>query len=133
MSKGEFAKLVVDERAYLDGRFNELITTINNLVTRVEHVKNQSRRRWAQQNVDDDAVDEDDDDGDTDNDADVRRAAREERLHQHLQNNHRGIWGNNDHCNNDLFAKAKFTMIPFAGGVDPEKYLDWELVIAKKI
>jgi hypothetical protein len=32
--------------------------------------------------------------------------------------------GNHNHGNNDPFAKTKFTMIPFAGTVDPEVYLD---------
>jgi hypothetical protein len=32
--------------------------------------------------------------------------------------------GNHNHGNNDPFAKTKFTMIPCAGTVDPEVYLD---------
>ena len=34
--------------------------------------------------------------------------------------------------NNDPFAKAKFTMLPFAGSADPEAYLDWELAVEQK-
>ena len=41
--------------------------------------------------------------------------------------------GNQNRGNNDPFAKAKFTMIPFAGTADPEAYLDWELGVEKKI
>jgi hypothetical protein len=32
--------------------------------------------------------------------------------------------GNQNRDINDPFAKVKFTMIPFAGSVDPEAYLD---------
>ena len=40
--------------------------------------------------------------------------------------------GNQNRGNNDPFAKAKFTMIPFAGTADPEAYLDWELAVEQK-
>jgi len=32
--------------------------------------------------------------------------------------------GNDNHGNNDHLARAKFTMIPFAGNADLEAYLD---------
>jgi hypothetical protein len=32
--------------------------------------------------------------------------------------------GSQNHGNNDPFTKVKFTMIPFAGNVDLETYLD---------
>jgi len=44
---------------------------------------------------------------------------------------HRGMGGNN-HGNNDPFAKIKFSLPPFAGNVDPEAYLDWELTVQQK-
>ena len=40
--------------------------------------------------------------------------------------------GNQNRGNNDPFAKAKFTMIPFAGTADPEAYLDQELAIEQR-
>jgi len=35
----------------------------------------------------------------------------------------------NNHGNNDLFAKIKFSLPSFAGTVDPETYLDWKLAV----
>jgi hypothetical protein len=40
--------------------------------------------------------------------------------------------GNHNHGNNDPFAKAKFTMIPFAGTADLEEHLNWEFVVEQK-
>jgi hypothetical protein len=40
--------------------------------------------------------------------------------------------GSHNHGNNDPFAKAKSTMIPFAGTIDPDEYLNWELVVEQK-
>ena len=40
--------------------------------------------------------------------------------------------GNQNRDNNDPFARAKFTMIPFTGNADPETYLDWEIVVDQK-
>ena len=40
--------------------------------------------------------------------------------------------GNDNHGNNDPFARAKFTMITFSGNADPEAYLDWEIVVDQK-
>ena len=39
VSKDEFKKLVDDQRTYIDGKFNELMRSINGLVTRLEHVE----------------------------------------------------------------------------------------------
>ena len=39
VSKNELQKLVDDQRNYIDGKFDELMRTINGLVTRVEHVE----------------------------------------------------------------------------------------------
>jgi hypothetical protein len=88
-------------------------------VTRIEHVE---QRPPPVQPEDDDEFE------DVDHD--------EERLqHNHFQmgggNRNRG-GGNQNRGNNDLFAKVKFTMIPFAGSADPEAYLDWELAVNQK-
>ena len=40
--------------------------------------------------------------------------------------------GNQNRGNNDPFARAKFTMIPFAGSADPEVYLNWENAVDQK-
>ena len=39
VSKNDLQKLVDDQRTYIDGKFDELMRTINGLVTRVEHVE----------------------------------------------------------------------------------------------
>ena len=46
-----------------------------------------------------------------------------------LRCNRQGIEGNHNHGNNNPFAKAKFTIIPFAGTADPKAYLDWKLAV----
>jgi len=61
---------------------------------------------------------------DVDDDGDARNR-------RHYSFNHHGMGGNN-HSNNDPFAKIKFSLPPFAGIVDPEAYLDWELVVQPK-
>ena len=114
VSKNELQKLADDQRTYIDGKFDELMRTINGLVTRVEHVEQRPPpRRHRRQPYDDD----DDEDEDADLDADARAADR-------LRRNRQGMGGNQNCGNNDPFAKAKFTMIPFAGTADPEAYLD---------
>ena len=40
--------------------------------------------------------------------------------------------GNHNRGNNYSFAKAKFTMILFAGTADPEAYFDMELAVEQK-
>ena len=39
VSKNELQRLVDDQRTYIDGKFDELMRTINSLVTRVEYVE----------------------------------------------------------------------------------------------
>ena len=39
VSKNELQRLVDDQCTYIDGKFDELMRTINGLVTRVEHVE----------------------------------------------------------------------------------------------
>ena len=39
VSKNELQRLVDDQRTYIDGKFDELMLTIKDLVTRVEHVE----------------------------------------------------------------------------------------------
>ena len=104
VSKDELKKLVDDQRTYIDGKYDELMRTINGLVTRVEHVEQRPppRRHRCQPYGDDD----DDEDKDDDLDADARVADR-------LRRNRQGIGGNQNHGNNDPFAKAKFTIIFF--------------------
>ena len=92
--------------------------TINVLVTRVEHVEQRPppRRHRRQPYGDDDNNDED-----ADLDADARAA-------DCLRRNRQGMGGNQNRGNNDPFAEAKFSMIPFAGNADPEAYLDGNLL-----
>jgi hypothetical protein len=35
-------------------------------------------------------------------------------------------------CNDDPFAKVKFSIPPFNGSYDAEAYLDWEMTIEQK-
>ena len=96
--------------------------TINGLVTRVAHVEQRPPPRRHRRQPYEDADDEDED---ADLDADARDADR-------LRRNRQGMGGNQNRGNNDPFAKAKFTMIPFAGTANPEAYLDWELLLLNK-
>jgi hypothetical protein len=90
----------------------ELTRNVNNLVTRIEQLKQRPPPHCAD---DKDA----DDFGDEDADADGYAC-------RHLNFNRRGM-GGNIQGNNDPFAKIKFSLPPFASNVDPEAYLDWEL------
>ena len=95
---------------------------VNGLVTRVEHIEQHPPpQRHRRQHYED----TDDEDEDADLDAGARDADR-------LRRNRQGMGGNQNRGNNDPFAKAKFTMIPFAGTADPEAYLDWELAVEQK-
>jgi hypothetical protein len=106
-------------RAPVNGKFDELMRTINGLVTRIEHVEQRSPpRRHRRQPYGDD--DEEDEDAELDDDA---RAA------DRFRRNRQSIGGNQNHGNNDPFAKIKFTRIPFDGTADPDAYLDWELAV----
>jgi hypothetical protein len=40
--------------------------------------------------------------------------------------------GNNQNCNDDPFAKVKFTIPSFSGAYDADAYLDWEMVVEQK-
>ena len=95
VSKNKLQRLVDDQRTYIDRKFDELMRTINGLVTRVEHVEQCTppRRHRCQPYADDDKEDED---ADFDDDA---RAA------DHLRRNRQGMGGNQNCGNNDRFAK----------------------------
>jgi hypothetical protein len=92
----------------------ELTRNVNNLVTRIEQLEQSPLPHRAD---DEDADAFGDEDGNADGDARYR-----------LNFNRRGMGGNN-HGNNDPFAKIKFSLPTFAGNVDPETYLDWELTV----
>jgi hypothetical protein len=96
----------------------ELTRNVNNLVTHIEQLEHRSPPHRAD---DEDA----DDFGDEDADADGYARRR-------LNFNRRGMRGNIQ-GNNDTFAKIKFSLPPFAGNVDPEAYLDWELAVQQKL
>jgi hypothetical protein len=113
MSKGELTTFMTEQRNLM----TELTRNVNNLVIRIEQLEQRPPLHRAD---DDDA----DDFGADDADADgyVRRR---------LNFNRRGMGGNN-HGNNDPFVKIKFSISPFAGNIDPEAYLDWELTVQQK-
>jgi hypothetical protein len=52
--------------------------------------------------------------------------------------NRQGMRGNQNHhnqhyvCNDDHFAKVKFSIPPFNSSYDAEAYLDWEMTIEQK-
>ena len=122
VSKGELTEFIAGQRASMA----ELTRNINNLVTRIEQIEQRPPpdRRRPPPGGDDDFDDFEDDDADADADADARARRR-------LNFNRRGMGGNN-RGNNDPFAKVKFSLPPFAGNVDPEAYLDWELAVDQK-
>jgi len=123
VSKDELWKLVDDQRTYIDGKFEELMRTVNGLVTRIEHVEQRPlpcRQRRQPHDGDED------EDGDADLDDDDARDV------DRLRRNRQGMGGNYNRGNNDPFAKAKFTMISFVGTADPEAYLDWKLIVEQK-
>ena len=99
VSKDELTKSVLDERVYIDGKFTEMMTTINNLVTRLEHLERPPHHR-----IDDELEDADGEDGE-DDDAAGRREARDARLRDHLHHNRCDMGGNREHGNNDSFAR----------------------------
>jgi hypothetical protein len=107
VSKDEL--LLDDQRTYIHEKFEEMMQTVNKLVTWIEHVEQQPPPRWPRHQPLE-GEDEEDDDADFDVDR--------------LRRNHHVMGGNHNRGNNDPFAKTKFTMIPFAGTVDPEAYLD---------
>jgi hypothetical protein len=40
--------------------------------------------------------------------------------------------GNNQNCNDDPFAKVKFTIPSFSGAYDADAYLGWGMVVEQK-
>jgi hypothetical protein len=119
VSKDELTRLLDDQRTYITKKFEEMMQTINNLVTRIEHVEQRPPpHRPRHQPVEGEEEEDDDTDLDTDR-CDVDR----------LRRNRQGMGGTHNRGNNDPFAKTKFTMIPFARTADPEVYLDWELTV----
>jgi len=123
ISKDELKKLVDDQRTYIDEKFNEMMRSINGVVTRLEHIEQQPPRQRHRCHPPD---------GDEDEDEDAVLDDDEDRDAYRLRRNHQGMGGNHNRGNNDSFAKTKFTMIPFAGTADPEAYLDWELAVEQK-
>ena len=119
VSKNELQKLVDDQRTYIDEKFDELMRTINGLVTRVEHVEQHPLPRWHRHQP---YGDDDEEDEDANLDDDACAADR-------LRRNRQGMGGNQNRGNNDPFAKEKFNMLSFASTADPEAYLDWELAV----
>ena len=117
VSKGELAAFITKQRNLM----NELTRNVNNLVTRIEQIK----QRPQSHHGDDEDVDGDlSDHEDVDDDCDAHNRRR-------YNFNRRGTGGNN-YGNNDPFAKIKFSLPPFVGNVDPEAYLDWEIVVQQK-
>jgi len=117
VSKGELTAFITKQRNLM----TELTRNVNNLVTHIEQIEQCPQSHHG----DDEDVDGDlSDHEDMDDDGDARN--------RHRYNfNHRGMGGNN-HGNNDLFAKIKFILPPFARNIDPEAYLDWELTVQQK-
>ena len=113
VSKGELATFMTEQRNLM----TELTRNVNNLVTRIEQLEQRPPPYRA---------DDEDADAFGDEDAYADGGAR-----RRLNFNRRGMGGNN-HGNNDPFAKIKFSLPPFAGNVDPEAYLDWELAVQQK-
>jgi hypothetical protein len=104
VSKDELMRLLDDQRTYINEKFEEMVITINNLVTRIEHVEQRPPPRWPQHQPPEGEEEEEDD---TDLDAD------------RLWRNHHGMGGNHNRGNNDPFAKTKFTMVPFCWYCSP--------------
>jgi hypothetical protein len=117
--KDELMRLLDDQRTYITKKFEEMMQTVNNLVTRIENVEQRPPPRWPRHQPPE-GEEEEDDDADLDDD---RRDA------DCLRHNCQGMGGNHNHGNNNPFAKIKFTMIAFAGTADPEAYLDWKLAV----
>lgn len=127
VTKAKLTQLIADERTYINGKFDELMRNITNLVPRIEHMEwwpplEQPRPRRPQ--VDDEVPAEEEDKDD------LAAGGRDE---GRLRRNHRGMRGNYNHGNNDPFAKTKFSMIPFAGNADHEAYLDRGLAVEQKL
>jgi len=123
MSKGELTTFITEQPNLI----NELTRNANNLITRIKQIEQHPPSHHG-----------DDEDVDTDADGDARNRCRYNFNgrgmggNNHSNNddnfNRHGMGGNN-HGNNDPFAKIKFSLPPFAGNIDPEAYLDWELAV----
>jgi len=117
VSKGELTSFITEQRNLM----TELTRNVNNLVTRIEQIEQCPQSHHG----DDEDTDGDlSDHEDMDDHGDARNCRR-------YNFNRRGM-GGNKHGNNDPFAKNKFSLPPFAGNVDPEAYLDWELAVQQK-
>ena len=60
VSKDELKKLVDDQRTYIDGKLNEMMRSINGVVTRLEHIEQhppQQQHRRHPPDGDEDQVD----------------------------------------------------------------------------
>jgi hypothetical protein len=118
VSKDKLTRLLDDQRTYINEKFEEMMQTVNNLVTQIEHVEQRPPPRQPQHQPPEGEEEED-------HDADLD-AGR-------LQRNHHGMGGNHNRGNNDPFAKTKFAMIPITSTANPKAYLDWELAVEQKI
>ena len=106
------------------------------LIGRVQQLET-NRPKTNDKNKDDKDEDEgilDDDFVYRDNGMIDERVTRERNPQRCLQSNRTGMGGNvnNEHncgivCNNDPYAKIKFTIPPFYGKYDVKEYLDWEI------
>jgi hypothetical protein len=93
---------------------------VNNLVTYIEQIEQGPPSHHG-----------DDEDADVDvdvSDHEVADADNDARNCHRYNFNHHGMGGNN-HGNSDCFAKMKFSLPSFAGNVNSEAYLDWDLVV----
>jgi hypothetical protein len=94
MSKGELTTFITEQHNLM----NELTRKVNNLVTCIEQIEQHPLPHCSD---DEDADVFYDEDANADNDA---------HNHHHYNFNRRGMRGNN-HGNNDLFAKIKFSLL----------------------
>jgi hypothetical protein len=134
VSKGELTSFITEQRKFNDEQRHlmaELTRNMNNLVTRIAQVEQRPpperpppERRpppGGDADLGEDNFEDGFGDDEFDDDAQNRRR---------FNFNRRGMGGNNG--NNDPFSKVKFSLPEFAGNVDPEAYLDWELAVQQK-
>jgi len=117
--------------------FYQFLCTLTGRVQQLET----NRPKTNDENKDDKDEDEgilDDDFVYRDNGMIDERVTRERNPQRCLQSNRTGMGGNvnNEHnrgivCNNDPYAKIKFTIPPFYGKYDVKEYLDWEITKQK--
>ena len=82
VSKDELKKLVDDQCTYIDGKFNEMMRSINGVVTRLEHIEQYPPRQRLRRHPPD---------GDEDEDEDAVLDDDEDRDAYHLQRNRQGM------------------------------------------